>query len=159
MCGKYRNIWEGNLGEILIGALWWRGGWQCGVTAVTSCDVGTTPSDVRSDSNSNGPSHLHPVQWTRPQSLLVFVTHRILGLETSHLIESFCHGLNWPHPMSYISESGLVHNFSISVFDPQQWRKLKRRQNWQQYCCKKRSEVKCCKFFPRRRRWDIGLVQ
>ena len=41
------------------------------VASVTSCDVGTTPSDVPSNSNSNGPSR--PVQWTRPQSLLVFV--------------------------------------------------------------------------------------
>ena len=41
------------------------------VASVTSCDVGTTPSDVPSNSNSKGPSR--PVQWTRPQSLLVFV--------------------------------------------------------------------------------------
>ena len=38
------------------------------VAAVTSCDVGTTPSDVRSNSKSNDPS-----QWTRPQSLLLVV--------------------------------------------------------------------------------------
>ena len=41
------------------------------VASVTSCDVGTTPSDVPSNSKSKGPSR--PVQWTRPQSLLVFV--------------------------------------------------------------------------------------
>ena len=70
------------------------------VPLVTSCDVGTSLSDVRSNSNSNDPSHLYPLQWTRPQSLLVFffsLTHRILGLENFHLVMSLCHGLSSPN--------------------------------------------------------------
>ena len=37
------------------------------LAAVTSCDVGTTPSDVR----SNSPNHSSHLKWTRPQSLLL----------------------------------------------------------------------------------------